>query len=39
MLTETSPKPLTQYYHLLDYQWILVQKRGQIEATSEYYLR
>jgi hypothetical protein len=34
-----QPRPPTQYYHLLGYQWILEQKRGQIEATNEYYLR
>jgi hypothetical protein len=39
MLIETNPKPPTPYYHLLDYQWILEQKRRQIEATNEYYLR
>jgi hypothetical protein len=39
MLIETNPMPPTQYYHLLDYQWILEQKRGQTEATNEYYLR
>jgi hypothetical protein len=38
-LVKIDPKPPTQYYHLLDCQWILGQKRGQIEATNEYYLR
>jgi hypothetical protein len=36
---KTNPKPPTQYYHPLDYQWILEQKRGQTEATNEYYLK
>jgi hypothetical protein len=35
----TSPKPPTPYYHLLDYHWILEQKRMQYEVTSEYYPR
>jgi type II secretory pathway component PulM len=35
MLVKTNPRPPTQYYHLLDYQWILEKKRGQIEATNE----
>jgi hypothetical protein len=39
MLIKTNPKPPTQYYHLLDYQWILEQKRRQTEATNESYLR
>jgi hypothetical protein len=39
MLIKTNPRPPTPYYHLLDYQWILEKKRGQIEATNEYYLR
>jgi hypothetical protein len=37
MLIKTNPKPPTQYYHLLDYQWILEQKRRQTEATNESY--
>jgi hypothetical protein len=39
MLIKTNPRPPTPYYHLLDYQCILEKKRGQIEATNEYYLR
>jgi hypothetical protein len=39
LLIKTNPRPPTQYYHLLDYQWTLEKKRGQIEATNEYYLR
>jgi hypothetical protein len=39
MLIKTNPWPLTQYYHFLNYPWILENKRGQIEATNEYYLR
>jgi hypothetical protein len=39
MLIKTNPKPPTPYYHLLGYQWILGQKREQIEAINEYYLR
>jgi hypothetical protein len=38
-VNQDQPKPPTQYYHLLDYQWILEQKKGQIEAVNEYYLR
>jgi hypothetical protein len=38
-VNQDQPKPPTPYYHLLDYQWILEQKRMQSEATSEYYLR
>jgi hypothetical protein len=38
-VNQDQPKPPTQYYHLLDYQWILEQKRGQIETVNEYYLR
>jgi hypothetical protein len=36
---KTHPRPPTQYYHLLDYQWILEQKIGKIETTNEYYPR
>jgi hypothetical protein len=36
---QDQPKPPTQYYHLLDYQWTLEQKRGQIKATNESYPR
>jgi hypothetical protein len=39
MLIKTNPRSPTPYYHLLDYQWILEKKRGQIEATNEYYRR
>jgi hypothetical protein len=39
MLIKTNPKPPTPYYHLLDYQWILEQKRRPIKATNEDYLR
>jgi hypothetical protein len=35
MLVKTNPRPPTQYYHLLEYQWILEKKRGQNEATRE----
>jgi hypothetical protein len=36
---KTNSRPLTPYYHFLNYQWILEKKRGQTEATNEYYLR
>jgi hypothetical protein len=39
MLVKINPKPPTQYYHLLDYRWILGQKRGQIKAVNENFLR
>jgi hypothetical protein len=39
ILIKTNHKPPTPYYHLLDYQWILEQKRRQIEATNESYPR
>jgi hypothetical protein len=39
MLVKINPKPPTQYYHLLDYQWILEQKRRPIKATNEDYRR
>jgi hypothetical protein len=39
MLVKINPKPPTQYYHLLDYHWILGQKRRHSEATKEDYLR
>jgi hypothetical protein len=39
MLIKTNPKPPTPYYHLLDYQWILGQKRGQIKAVNENFPR
>jgi hypothetical protein len=27
-LIKTNPRPPTQYYHFLNYQWILDKKRG-----------
>jgi hypothetical protein len=36
---KTNPKPPTQYYHLLDYQWILGQERGKIKAVNKNFLR
>jgi hypothetical protein len=38
-VNQDQPRPPTPYYHLFDYQWILEKKKGQIEATNEYYLR
>jgi hypothetical protein len=38
-VNQDHSKPPTQYYHLLGYRWILGQKRGQIKAVNEYYLR
>jgi hypothetical protein len=39
MLVKINSKPPTPYYHLLDYQWILEQKRREDKATNEDYLR
>jgi hypothetical protein len=38
-VNQDQPRPLTPYYHLLNYQWTLERKREQVRATRENYLR
>jgi hypothetical protein len=38
-VNQDQPRPPTPYYPFPNYQWTLDKKRGQVGATSEYYLR